>query len=359
MKRKTGHMNAGLRRRVGADDVAESQVCSGRSTRRKLLIALGAGLLAVPLGALAQQQAKVWRVGFLSQRNRPISFDSEIFGAFRQGMRELGYVEGKNLVIEWRFADSQYERLPGLALELAQMKMDVLVAGGSDAPLAMQKATTTIPVVMANASDPVGSGLIKSLARPGGNITGLTTISYDLGPKRLEMLLGMVPKLSRVAVLVNPANTVHTRSLKNVQAAAQKLGVKILPVEARTAPEIEKAFAVMAREKAGAVMVERDALFNQQTRQIAELAMNHRLPSITALREYVEAGSLMSYGPNNVDGFRRAATYVDKIFKGAKPGDLPVEQPTTFELFINRKTAKALGLKIPQSLLISAEKVIE
>ena len=286
--------------------------------------------------------------------------DSDVFyGPFRQGMRELGYVEGKNLVIEWRFADTHYERLAGLAAELVQMKMDVLVAGGNDAPLAMQKATTKIPIVIASASDPVGSGLIKSLARPGGNITGLSTISNDLGPKRLEMLLGMVPKLSRVAVLVNPANTVHTRSLKKVQAAAQKLGVKILPVEARTAPEIENAFSVMAREKAGAVIVERDALFNQQVRQIAQLAMKHRLLSITGVREYVEAGGLMSYGPNNADGFRRAATYVDKIFKGAKPGDLPVEQPTKFELFINRKTAKTLGLTIPQSLLISADKVIE
>ena len=344
---------------AGMTKLAASLPGSNFLRRRQFLIALGACVLTAPFGSFAQQQGKIWRVGFLSQRNRPISFDSDIFGAFRQGMRELGYVEGKNLVIEWRFADSQYERLPGLALELAQMKMDVLVAGGNDAPLAMQKATTTIPIVMANASDPVGSGLIKSLARPGGNITGLTTISYDLGPKRLEMLLGMVPKLSRVAVLVNPANTVHTRSLKQVQAAAQKLGVKILPVEARTAPEIEKAFSVMAREKAGAVMVERDALFNQQVRQFAELAMKHRLPSIFGIREYVEAGGLMSYGPNNVDGFRRAATYVDKILKGAKPGDLPVEQPTTFELFINRKTAKALGLTIPQSLLISADKVIE
>ncbi len=329
------------------------------NNRRKLLVALGAGAVVLPLRSFAQQQGKVWRVGFLSQRNRPISLDADIFGAFRQGMRELGYVEGKNLVIEWRFADSQYERLPGLALELAQMKMDVLVAGGNDAPLAMQKATTTIPIVMANASDPVGSGLIKSLGRPGGNITGLTTISYDLGPKRLEMLLGMVPKLSRVAVLVNPANTVHGRSLKQVQAVAQKLGVKILPVKTQTAPEIEDAFSVMARDNARAVIVERDAVFNQQVRQIAELAMKHRLPSIAGIREYVEAGGLMSYGPNNVDGFRRAATYVDKIFKGAKAGDLPVEQPTKFELFINRKTAKALGLTIPQSLLISADKVIE
>ena len=329
------------------------------NNRRKLVIALGAGALAAPLRSFAQQPSKVWRVGFLSTRNRPISLDSDVFGAFRQGMRELGYVEGKNLVIEWRFADTHYERLAGLAAELVQMKMDVLVAGGNDAPLAMQKITATIPIVMAGASDPVGSGLIKSLARPEGNITGLSTISNDLGPKRLELLLGMAPKLSRMAVLMNPANTVHTRSLKKVQAAAQKLGVTILPLAARNAPEIENAFSVMAREKAGAVIVERDALFNQQVRQIAQLAMKHRLLSITGVREYVEVGGLMSYGSNNADGFRRAATYVDKILNGAKPGDLPIEQPTKFELFINGKTAKALGLTIPQSLLISADKVIE
>ena len=329
------------------------------NNRRKLLVALGAGALAAPLSSFAQQQGKVWRVGFLSQRSRPISLDSDTFGAFRQGMRELGYVEGKNLVIEWRFADTQYERLPGLAVEFVQMKVDVIVTSGPAAISAAKKATTTIPIVFGSTQDPVREGFVKSLAHPGGNITGLSNLAGDLGPKHLEMLHSMVPKLSRVGVLMNPANPSNTTALKNVQAAAQRTGVTILSLEARTAKEIENAFFMMAQKKAGAVIVARDALFNQQGRQIVELAAKNRLPYITVYRESVEAGGLMSYAPNLTDQYRRAATYVDKILKGARPGDLPVEQPTKFELIINGKTAKALGLTIPQSLLISADKVIE
>jgi ABC-type uncharacterized transport system substrate-binding protein len=328
-------------------------------TRRKLLVALGVSVLATSLVSFAQQQGKIWRIGFLSQRPRPASLDSDIFGAFRRGMRELGYVEGKNLVIEWRWAEGKYDRLPELAAELVQMKVDVIVAAGAQDISAAQKATSTIPIVMATAPDPVGSGFVKTLARPGGNITGLSNLSAEVSPKHLEMLLSMVPKLSRVAVLVNPANPAHAMVLKSVQSAAQRTSAKILPVEARTAPEIEKAFSAMAREKAGAVIVARDGFFIQQVRQIAELAAKNRLPSISGYRNYAEAGGLMSYGQNPAESFRRAATYVDKILKGAKPGDLPVEQPTKFELLINRKTAKALGLTIPQSLLISADRVIE
>ncbi len=201
--------------------------------------------------------------------------------------------------------------------------------------------------------------MVKSLARPGGNITGISNLSGEVSPKHLELLLTMVPKLSRVAVLVNPANSAHATMLKNVQAAAQKAHVKVLPVEARTLQEIETAFSVMTKENAGAIIVGLDPFFNQQVRQIAELAAKHRLPSISAYAVYAEGGGLMSYGSSLTDNFRRAATYVDKILKGANPGDLPVEQPTKFELFINRKTAKALGLTIPQSLLISTGKVIE
>jgi putative ABC transport system substrate-binding protein len=329
------------------------------NNRRKLLVALGAGALTAPLASFAQQQSKVWRVGFLSPRSRPASLDSDMFGAFTNGMRELGYVEGKNLVIEWRFADGKYERFPGLAAELVQLKVDVIVTGGPTATGAAQKVTTTIPIVMGNSTDPVREGYVKSLSHPSGNITGLSNITADIGPKHLEMLLSMVPKLSRVAVLVNPTNSSHAMILKNVQSAAQRTSTKILPVEARTAPEIEQAFSAMARGKAGAVIVPRDALFTDQRRHIAELAAKHRLPSISALLEYVEAGGLIGYGSSVNEMGRRAATYVDKIFKGAKPGDLPVEQPTIFELVINRKTAKGLGLTIPQSLLISADKVIE
>jgi putative ABC transport system substrate-binding protein len=329
------------------------------TTRRKLLIAVGAGALIAPFAVFAQQQNKVWRVGFLTTRSRPASLDSDIFGAFRQGMRDLAYIEGKNLVIEWRFAEGQYGRLPSLAAELAQLKMDVIVAGGAAAIGAAQKATVTIPIVMGTTGNPVGTGFVNSLAHPGGNITGLSNISVDLSPKLLELLLSMVPKLSRVAVLVHPDNSSHPTSLKNILAAAQRVKVTIVPVEARTAQEIENAFSIMAREKVGALMVVVEAFFIQQQRQIAELAAKHRLPSIFGVRESVEAGGLMSYGQDLADNFRRAATYVDKILKGAKPGDLPVEQSTKFELVINGKTAKALGLTIPQSLLVSADKVIE
>ena len=324
------------------------------NNRRKLLFALGAGALAAPLGSFAQQQGKVWRVGFLGTSTAS-GYAPE---ALRAGLRELGYVDGKNLVIEWRFAEGKNERLPGLATELVNLKVDVIVAQGRPATSAAQKATTNIPIVMGTIGDPVGAGFVKSLARPGGNITGLTNISGDISAKHLEMLLSMVPKLSRVVVLVNPENPSNTMALRNVQAAALRTGVTILSFEARAPQEIENAFSQMPRQKAGALIVTRDAFFNQQVRQIAELAAKNRLPTICGIREYVEAGGLMSYGQDQADSNRRAATYVDKIFKGAKPSDLPVEPPTTFELFINRKTAKALGLTIPQSLLISADKVI-
>ena len=325
--------------------------------RRKLVIALGASALAAPFGSFAQQPGKVWRIGFLSPASA--SGYANRVEALRAGLRELGYVEGKNLVIEWRFADGKYERLPGLAAELVQLKMDVIVTVTTPATSAAQKATTTLPIVMGNVSDPVGAGIVKSLAHPGGNITGLSNIATDISPKLLEMLHSMAPKLSRVVVLVNPNNSYHTTALKDVQAAAQRTGVTILSLDARTPQEIEKAFSAMAREKAGAVIVLRDPFFVEQLRQIAELAAKHRLPSISGTPDYAEAGGLMSYGSSSTDQIRRVATYVDKILKGAKPADLPVEQPTKFELFINGKTAKALGLKIPQSLLVMADKVIE
>lgn len=327
--------------------------------RRKIIVAVGVCAVVSPLHSFAQQQGKVWRVGVLSTRNRPASLDADAFGAFQREMRELGYVEGKNLVTEFRWANEKYDRLPALAAELVQLKVDVIVAAGDQDISAAQKATSTIPIVMATVPDPIASGFVKSLAHPGGNITGLSSVGIDISPKLLEMLQRMVPKLSRVAVLVNPANLSHGTVLKSIQAAAQGTGAKILPVEVRSAREIENAFSEMAQKKVEAVLVARDVIFVGQGRQIAELATKHRLPSISGYRNYVEAGGLMSYGPNSAGSFRRAATYVDKIFKGAKPADLPVEQPTTIELIINRKTAKALGLTIPQSLLISADKVIE
>ena len=327
-------------------------------TRREVLVALGAGSLT-PLAVLAQPAAKVRRVGFLAYRHLDLIDADYYYGPFTQGLRELGYVEGRNLVIEWRSAEGKSGRLEALAAELARLKVDVLATAGTPASLAAQKATTTIPIVMVSVADPVGNGLVKSLARPGGNSTGTSNMNTDLGPKLLEMLRGMAPKVTRVAVLMNPANASLTIFLKNVQAAAQKVGVKILPIEASTPQEIANGFAMMARQNAGALIVPLEQLFQQQKNQLVELAAKQRLPTIGAYGEYVEAGGLMSYGQNLREAYRRAATYVDKILKGAHPGDIPVEQPTTFEMFINRKTATTLGLKIPNAMLVQATKVIE
>jgi putative ABC transport system substrate-binding protein len=307
----------------------------------------------------AQQQGKVWRVGFLAGASRPASFDSSLYGAFVQAMRELGYVEGKNLVIEWRFAEGVYDRLPSLAAELLPLKVDVIVTQGNAASRAAKQATATIPIVIAITGDLVEEGFVASLAHPGGNMTGLDNVSADVFPKRLELLLAMVPRLRRVAVVFNSANAGQSSILKHVQDAARKVKVTVIPVDGRTAEEIERGFALMMRERAGGVIVLGDAFLNGQQRQIAELAVRYRLPSIFAYREMVEAGGLMSYGQDLADFFRRAAVYVGKIFKGAKPGELPIEQPMKFEMVINRKTAKAIGLAIPQELVLRADRLIE
>jgi len=274
-----------------------------------------------------------------------------------KGMRELGYIESRNLVVESRFSDGKLERLSGLAAELAQLKVDVIVAPGSPAISAAQKATSTIPIVMASTGDPLGSGFVKSLARPGGNITGLSVMGGDTGAKQLELLRSVVPKLSRVAVLASSAtNSPTTRS---VQVAAQKAGVETLAAQASTPQEIESAFSMLAREKADAVIVSSPSTYAQQHRQIAELALKYRMPSMFQDRVNADAGGLMSYGPKFTENWLRAATYVDKILKGARPGDLPVEQSVSFELVVNLKTAKALGVTIPQSVLARADEVIQ
>lgn len=329
------------------------------NTRRELVIAFGAGALTVSLGSFAQQERKIWRVGFLASSSRPAFLDSHSYGAFPRGMRDLGYVEGTNLVLEWRFADNNLDRLPELAAELVRLKVDLIVAVATPSTIAAQKVTSTIPIVMAGNVNPVGVGLIKSLARPGGNTTGLSNLALDLAPKRLDMLLAMVPRLSRVAVLVNSTNQPNVKGLESTQAAGQKRRVTILPAEARNPQEIENAFARMVQEKAGALIVLLHPLFQQQRSQIAELSAKYRLPLMTADAIYTEVGCLMSYGDSLTDNFYSVAKYVDKIFKGAKPADLPVEEPMKIELIINGKTAKTLGLTIPQSLLISADKVIE
>ena len=325
-------------------------------TRRRLVIALGAGALA-PFASFPQQQVKVWRIGFLSSAST--SGYASYVEALRAGLRDLGYVEGKNIIIEFRWAEGKYERLPDLAAELVQLKIDVVVAAAPPAVQAAQKATTTIPIVFVGVGDPVGTGFVASLSHPGGNITGLSNISVDVSVKYLELLRVAVPKLSRVAVLVNPGHPNHPDFLKNIQAAAKTTGVNVSPLQASTASQIEAAFGAITRERAGALIVLPDPFFFTQARQIAELAVKGRLPTMFWTRELAEAGGLMSYGQNNAEHFRRAATYVDKILKGAKPGDLPVEQSTRLELVINRKTAKALGLDVTNELLLRADKVIE
>ena len=249
--------------------------------------------------------------------------------------------------------------MPGLAADLVQLKVDVIVAVASAAIGAAQKATTTIPIVMATTGDPVGSGFVKSLARPGGNITGLSNMGGDTGAKLLDLLLSVVPTLSRVGVLVTPTSTTYRAISESIQGAAQKAGVKTVVAEVSTPQEIENAFSMMARENAGAVIVGAAPFFTLQKQQIAELALKYRLPSMFGNRATVEAGGLMGYGGASTDNYLRSATYVDKILKGAKPGDLPVEQPTQFELVVNLKTAKAIGITIPQSILLRADEVIE
>jgi putative tryptophan/tyrosine transport system substrate-binding protein len=322
-------------------------------------MALGAGALAAPFRAFAQQQGKVWRVGFLLSRHVDFVDSDYSFGPFMQGMRELGYVEGNNLVVEWRSAEGKYERVPELATELVNLKVDVIVAAGTPATRALEKATTTIPIVMVGIGDPVASGFVRNLARPERNITGFSILGADISPKLLEMVHTMAPKVSRVAVLVHPANPAHAAELARIEVAARNRSIRILRAEAGSPKEIDDAFSLIRQQNPVAVIVLLDPFFQTQKKQIVELMAKHRLPSIAGYFEYVEAGGLMSYGANISDPYRRAANYVDKILKGAKPSELPVEQPTKFELVINGKTAKALGLKIPQSLLIMADKVIE
>jgi putative ABC transport system substrate-binding protein len=326
-----------------------------RSAGLPLLVILTT--LFVPLAAQAQQAGKVPRIGFLGSTSP--SDASARLDAFRQGLRELGWAEGKNIVIEYRWAEGRQERFTDLAAELVRLKVEVIVAQISAAALAAKNATTTIPVVMLVVGDPVRLGVVASLARPGGNITGLTSVGDELFPKQLELLKEAVPRVSRVAVLWNPANPSHGPSLKSIEVAARSLGMEPQLQKARGPDEFDSAFAAMTRARAGALLVLSDTMFNLHRTRIADLALKARLPAMYGLREQVEAGGLVAYAANYADLFRRGAIYVDKILKGAKPGDLPVEQPTKFELVINLKTAKALGLTIPQSLLLRADEVIQ
>jgi putative ABC transport system substrate-binding protein len=327
--------------------------------RRTFIGSLTGGLLAAPLAAEAQQAASLPRIGFLgtSSPSDPRAVRL-VLVACRQGLRELGYVEGQNIAIEFRWAEGKYDRLPGLAAELVRLKVNVLVAGTQAAIQAAKHATETIPIVMV-ASDPVAAGFVGSLARPGGNITGVSMMSAEVIGKQFEMLKEVVPKVSRVALLGNPTNPGNSQWVRHAQDAGRALGVRLQLLEARDPSEIDNAFTEMTREQAGAVVILNDTMLSDNRIRIADHAVRLRLPTVFGLSEYAEVGGLLVYEANRADRWRRAATYVDKILKGAKPGELPIEQPTKFELAINLKTAKALGLAIPPSLLLRADQVIE
>ena len=325
--------------------------------RRRFIEVIAGCLLAAPLRADAQPAAKVPRIGFLG--NSTAALEANLVGPFREGLRELGYVEGRNILIEYRWAEGKNERLPALIADLIALKVDVIVTAGTPAALAVKKATTSIPLVMAAVGDPIGVGLVASLARPGGNVTGLSAIAPELEGKRLELLREVVPRLSHIAVLWNPDNPFQPGSLKEARAAAQVLGIKVQLLGVRTAEDFPAAFAAILKERPDALLVLADRIFLHNRARIVDFEAKRRLPGMYPYRELVEAGGLMSFGPSYADMHRRAATYVDKILKGAKPADLPVEQPTKFDLVINLKTAKALGLTIPPSLLGRADEVIQ
>ncbi len=315
------------------------------------------GLLVAPLTTHAQQPKKVPRIGFLGATSP--SVESARIEAFRQGLRELGYVEGKNIIIEWRWAEGKFDRLPELAAELSRLNVEVIVTGGSTSTGAAKKVTTTVPIVMAQVNDPVGSGLVASLARPGGNMTGLATLAPEISGKQLELLKEIVPKLSRVAVLGTSTAPGNAQALKETELAAKAFKVQLQYLDILGPEHIESAFRTATKGRADAALVLVTPVLISQRRQVADLTVKNRVPAVYGQQEYVEAGGLMSYGVSVIDLYRRAATYVDKILKGTKPADLPIEQPTKFELVINLKTAKALGLTIPPSVLFKADQVIQ
>jgi putative ABC transport system substrate-binding protein len=324
-----------------------------------LIVLLAVVVLVVPLTGEAQQAARLSRIGYLYAGSLSDPEASRSLQAFRQGLRELGYVEGQNIAIEFRWAEGKYDRLRGLAAELVRLKVNVIVTSGTPAIQAAKQATETIPIVMVAAIDPVATGFVASLARPGGNITGMSFMLPELVGKQLEMLKEALPKVSRVALLGNPANPGNAQQMRHAQDTARALGVRLQPLEARDPSGIDNAFAAITMERVDAVIVLVDSMLLLHRTRIADNAARRRLPTVSGMIEDIEAGGLLAYGPSRVDRFRRAATYVDKILKGAKAADLPVEQPTTFELVINLKAAKALGLTIPQSLLQRADQIIQ
>ncbi|MBI3919574.1 MAG: ABC transporter substrate-binding protein [Betaproteobacteria bacterium] len=329
---------------------------AGRSATRRALLLAAASFPAFAVTALAQQARKVYRIGFLW--DSPTVWPHAL-ASFREGLRKLGWVEGRNIVFEYRWAEGRFDRLDDLAQDLVRLKVDIIVAPSTVYTEAAKRATSAIPVIFLSHADPVGSGHVASLARPGGNITGLTIVMSETSVKALEVLKRAVPGLASVAVLWDPATPSHQPALKALEVAARTLGVRLQSLAVRRAAEFEGAFTAIARERSGGVLVLSTPLFMGAPKQLAELALKHKLPTMFGPSEHAEAGGLMSFGPDRPDTFYRGADYVDKILKGVRPADLPVQQATKFELVINLKTAKAIGLTIPQSLLVQADRVIE
>ena len=326
--------------------------------RRAFVGTIARALLALPLAVEAQQARGLPRVGYLVVNSAAVT--QRHVAAFKQGMREHGWVEGQNFLFEIRYADGRVDRLPALVAELIGLKVDIIVATSSATTWAAKKATASIPIVMGISADALGEGLVANLAHPGGNITGMTyLVGPEIAGKHLELLKTLVPTASRIAVLANPVNRSHANLTRELKAAAGAFGVQLQVFEAQAPGEIDAAFAAMTRDRAAALLVLTDSVFVGHHVRVTDLAARNRMPTMYYQREFVEAGGLISYGASLLDMYRRAATHVDKILKGANPADLPIEQPTTFELVINLKTAKALGLSIPQSLLLRADEVIK
>jgi putative tryptophan/tyrosine transport system substrate-binding protein len=323
--------------------------------KRREFIRLVGGAAAWPVAAHAQP--KIPGVGFMG--NSTAALEANLVGSFRDGLRELGYEEGRNIVIEYRWADGKYERFPTLIAELIAAKVNVIVTAGTPAALAVKKATTTVPLVMVAVGDPVGTGLVPSLARPGGNLTGLSSIAPDLEGKRLDILREVVPTLSHVAMFFNSLNPFHVASMRQAHAAAQAMGIKLQEHDIRKSEDLDGAFGAIRKERPDALLILADRVFLHNRQRMMDFTEEQRLPNVNAYKELVEAGGLMSYGPSYEDMHKRAAIYVDKIIKGAKPADLPIEQPSKFTFVVNLKAAKALGVTIPPSLLTLADEVIE
>jgi putative ABC transport system substrate-binding protein len=321
------------------------------------VIAGSAAAAAFPATARTQQRSNVPRVGYLFSFTR--AEGEHLWEACRQGLRDLGYVEGQNIILEPRLAEGHNERLQNLATELVQLKVDVIVAAATPASRAVKAATSTIPIVFVAVGDPVKAGLVTSLARPGGNVTGLSLLTADLSGKRLSLLMETVRKVSRVAILMNPDNPISAVFFEETKLAARRFGVDLQPLDARSPKEIEQAFAIGAGQRVDAVIVFDDPVLWSYRAQIVALAAARKIPAVYGYRDFVDQGGLMSYGPDRPDQYRRTAIYVDKILKGAKPSDLPIEQPTKFELIVNRKTATSLGIELPASVIVGANEVIE